>query len=143
MDSLFLLKFFLELQQNTGQRVKSRCQNDPTVQKKSRLKVRPLFPGCGILNSAEGDIFYSGTLVEIKAGQRNFSILDIRQLYISLALNQFYNRYNILFIELFNPRTGLLWRENKEIVSQNISGNSTIEIITEIINHVTSETNST
>lgn len=110
--------------------------------KNRELKIRPIFPGCGILNSAEGDIYYSGTLVEIKAGQRNFNIQDLRQLYTYLALNQINKDYEINSIELFNPRTGLLWKENKEIVSQSISGNSTIEIVTEIINHVSNEINS-
>jgi hypothetical protein len=110
--------------------------------RKSNLIMKPAFPGCGILFEANGDIYYQNTLVEVKAGQRNFSIQDIRQIYIYAALNHPNKKYEINKIELCNPRTGLLWRENINLVSENIAGASTIEIFTEIIGFISSDNHS-
>jgi hypothetical protein len=104
--------------------------------------IRPKFKGCGILFETEGDIIYSNTLAEIKAGDRNFGILDIRQLYVYLALNNISPSYEINMIELFNPRTGILWNEYVDIVSENIAGTPTIEILYEIISFISNENKS-
>lgn len=109
---------------------------------KFQLIVRPAFKGCGILFEANGDIYYNGTLAEIKAGQRSFSILDLRQLYTYAALNNLNKEYEIIEIELCNPRTGFLWREYIDVVSENISGYSTIEIFKEIITFISEDNRS-
>ncbi len=101
--------------------------------KKRGVILRPDFQGCGIVFEAEGDLIYSKTLVEIKAGFRSFSILDIRQLYVYLALNYLSSQYVFSDIELCNPRTGIVWSENIDIISSNIGGVSTIDIFNEII----------
>lgn len=110
--------------------------------KKNQLKVRPRFKGCGILFEANGDIVYSSTLSEIKAGDRNFNIQDIRQLYVYLALNHQSKEFKINQIELCNPRTGVVWREYIDIVSDNIAGSSTIEVFNEIINFISNDSRS-
>lgn len=109
---------------------------------KAQLVLRPAFLGCGILFEANGDIYYDSTLVEIKAGQRSFSILDLRQLYTYAAMNHLNKEYEIIEIELCNPRTGFLWREYIDIVSENISGYSTIEIFKEIITFISEDNRS-
>jgi hypothetical protein len=110
--------------------------------KKHQLIVRPKFKGCGILFEANGDIIYSSTLTEVKAGDRNFNIQDIRQLYVYLALNHKSKEYQINQIELCNPRTGVVWREYIDVVSDNIAGSSTIEVYNEIINFISHDNRS-
>jgi hypothetical protein len=110
--------------------------------KKHQLKVRPKFKGCGIIFEANGDIVYSSTLSEVKAGDRNFNIQDIRQLYVYLALNHQSKEFNITQIELCNPRTGVIWREYIDVVSDNIAGSSTIEVYNEIINFISNDNRS-
>jgi hypothetical protein len=110
--------------------------------KKHQLKVRPKFKGCGIIFEANGDIVYSSTLSEVKAGDRNFNIQDIRQLYVYLALNHQSKEFSITQIELCNPRTGMIWREYIDVVSDNIAGASTIEVYNEIINFISNDNRS-
>jgi hypothetical protein len=108
--------------------------------RKSNVIVNPYFKGIGLLNSAEGDIFYENTLSEVKAGSGKFKTQDLRQLYTYLALNyNSVNRRNIEIIELFNPRTGIVWEGNIDDVSQNLSGMSTEEILNEIIFYISEE----
>lgn len=109
---------------------------------KEALKIRPKLKGCGILFETNGDIIYDETLTEIKAGDRNFSVQDIRQLYVYLALNYESKEFDLQQIELCNPRTGMLWRENIEIVSENIGGCCSTEIYNEIINFLSNDNHS-
>lgn len=109
---------------------------------KNGLVIRPKFKGCGLIFEAEGDIFYDSTLTEIKAGDRNFGIHDLRQLYVYLALNYASKSYDIRKIELFNPRTGVIWREYIDVVSNNIAGSPTLEILNEIIDFISNNNQS-
>lgn len=72
----------------------------------------PSFDGLGFLNSAEGDILFGDSLIEVKAGYRNFSVNDIRQLLVYLTLNH-YSRspHEINKVELYNPRMGAVLRQ--------------------------------
>lgn len=106
------------------------------------LLLRPIFKGCGILFEATGDLIYKDVIVEIKAGDRNFNIQDIRQLYVYLALNHQSGKKKLHQMELFNPRTGVIWREFIDIVSDNIAGSSTIEIYNEIIDFISIDSSS-
>lgn len=82
---------------------------------KKSLVFNPKFAGCGILENCEGDVHFDNTLVEVKAGDRGFSPIDVRQLIVYSALNWLSSKpYSILEIELFNPRQGLFWNENIE-----------------------------
>lgn len=110
--------------------------------KKYQLKIRPSFKGCGIIFEANGDIVYSNALSEIKAGDRNFNIQDIRQLYVYLALNHQSKDFQLTQMELCNPRTGVIWREYIDVVSDNIAGSSTIEVYNEIINFISNDNRS-
>jgi len=109
---------------------------------KGGLTIRPKFKGCGLIFEAEGDILYNSTLTEVKAGDRNFGIHDIRQLYVYLALNYASKSFDINEIELFNPRTGVLWTEYIDVVSNNLAGTPTLEILNEIINFISNNNQS-
>lgn len=110
--------------------------------KKQPLKVRPSFKGCGLIFEATGDIVYGDTLSEIKSGDRNFSIQDLRQLFVYLALNHQSKDFPLSKVELCNPRTGVIWEEYIDIVSENIAGSATIEVYNEIINFISNNNRS-
>ncbi len=67
---------------------------------------RPRFPGCGIINTCYGDILAGETLFEIKAGDRSFRSVDVRQILTYLALNYASGTHRILRAGLVNPRVG-------------------------------------
>lgn len=101
------------------------------------LIIAPQFKGCGLLFEATGGLYYHETLVELKAGVRNFSILDIRQLIIYGALNSLdADGYNIKNYHIYNPRLGLEWKENVNEVSRNLAGCSICELYSEVINFI-------
>lgn len=110
--------------------------------RRHQLKVRPHFKGCGIIFEANGDIVYNTTLSEVKAGERNFNIQDIRQIYVYLALNHESKELKLTQMELCNPRTGMIWCEYIDDVSDNIAGRSTIEVYSEIINFISNDNRS-
>jgi len=70
------------------------------------LIFEPAFPGCGIVDEANGDIYAHGTLFEVKAGDRSFRATDVRQLLTYAALNHASERYSIESLGLVNPRHG-------------------------------------
>lgn len=101
------------------------------------LVFYPKFKGCGIIFEVTGDLMYLDTLAEIKAGERNFSILDLRQLFIYGALNHaMVESKQINKFHLFNPRTGIVWLENVDTVAENLSGSGINYVYSEIINYV-------
>lgn len=101
--------------------------HEPTV-------LRPRFSGCGLLSECEGDVIEGTCLYEIKAGDRPFRAVDLRQLLTYAALA--YAKGNLAFtdIGLFNPRTGVAWRKTLEEVSHSLSGlrlSDTLSILVE------------
>lgn len=88
----------------------------------SKVEFYPQFPGCGIMESCQGDLFYKETLVEIKGGERLFTPADIKQLVVYCALNWLSNNnYNICCVELFNPRQGTFWSSSVKDMIDSIS----------------------
>lgn len=105
---------------------------------KKQLTLSPKFPGCGLIQTSEGDILEDKTLVEIKAGDRNFSILDLRQLLIYGALNYASkSQYEIEKFCLFNPRTGLQWIEDIDVIAYNLASTTAADLYTEILGFLT------
>jgi hypothetical protein len=84
--------------------------------------LRPTFSGCGLISTCEGDLIEGSCLYEVKAGDRAFRVVDLRQLLTYSALA--YAKGNLPFSEigLFNPRTGVAWRKGLEEVSYALSG---------------------
>lgn len=102
------------------------------------ITFSPKFEGLGILNSAEGDIIFADSLIEVKAGFRNFSVNDIRQLLVYLSLNH-YSRspYIIRNVELYNPRMGTVFEENVERICDDISALQPSDLYHQILIFVT------
>lgn len=116
--------------------IKTICERLLKVYGRKSLLINPKIKGCGIIYECKPDIIYGSVLGEIKAGNRNFGIKDIRQLYVYLALNQQSKEFELNQIEMYNPRTGIYWKEYINVVSINISGSSTTEICNEILDFI-------
>jgi hypothetical protein len=72
-----------------------------------QTSFRPTFKGCGILDSCEADILCGDTLIEVKAGDRTFRAVDLRQVLAYCALNHVDKQYKIEGIAIVNPRHGV------------------------------------
>jgi hypothetical protein len=102
------------------------------------ITVEPEFSGCGFINQANGDIACDETLIELKSGERNFSVMDLRQILTYCTLNHFMNpAFRIEKIELFNPRMGIAYSEDIESFCQNLSALSSRELFSEIQKFIT------
>lgn len=84
--------------------------------------LRPRFSGCGLISACEGDLIEGSCLYEIKAGDRAFRVVDLRQLLTYSALAYAKSSLSFTEIGLFNPRTGVAWRKSLEEVSHALSG---------------------
>lgn len=104
--------------------------------KMSMSAFRPKFSGCGSLMAVEGDILIGNTLYEVKAGDRNFRVSDLRQLLVYCALNHKKPVANITQIALVNPRIGISWSSDLESCSRAISGRSSTELLDDIVDFV-------
>ena len=105
----------------------------------SSLQFWPTFNGCGCIHKCKGDILYGNTLVEVKAGDRNFRINDIRQVVIYLALNFSSQQYSIKNIELINPRTGLFFQSSVKTIIKECSGKMPVDIFSDIVEFISNE----
>jgi hypothetical protein len=92
----------------------------------------PGFKGCGIVDNCIGDLLVGTTLFEVKAGERSFRSIDIRQLVLYSALNLISHQYQINKVGLFNPRVGIRTEIELDELCFEISGKKTIELLTEI-----------
>jgi hypothetical protein len=84
--------------------------------------LRPVFSGCGLISTCEGDLIEGSCLYEVKAGDRAFRVVDLRQLLTYSALAHAKGDLTFSEIGLFNPRTGVAWRRSLEEVSYALSG---------------------
>lgn len=96
---------------------------------REQIVVRPDFPGCGFVDRSEGDVIFDSALYEIKAVDRNFRSIDIKQLITYAALNHKSGSYQFRDIGLFNPRRGTEFRMSLDDVCIEISGVSAIELL--------------
>ena len=87
-----------------------------------KITLRPIFSGCGLLSVCEGDLIANDCLYEIKAGDRQFRLVDLRQLLTYAALAYADNALNFSHIGLINPRTGVTWRRSLDEVCRSVSG---------------------
>src|SRR5262249_341601 len=96
----------------------------------------PPFEGCGWLNNAEGDILAGNMLIEIKAGERPFRSIDLRQVLCYGALNFSSRKYEITEICLVNPRLGIYLQQDLETLCEHLAGASASEVLSEIVAYI-------
>jgi len=100
---------------------------------------RPPFAGCGIVKSCHGDVLADGALYEVKAGEKNFRLVDLRQLFIYGALNYAERRYELGELGYVNPRRGVWYREEVEVLVRLAAGVSAVELFSEIVDFISSD----
>lgn len=98
----------------------------------------PQFAGCGFVDDCEGDILTGKTLYEIKAGERTFRLVDIKQILVYLALNLAAPCYKIERVILLNPRMGVFYEFQIDDLAFRISGKPSVELLSDIIYFVSS-----
>lgn len=81
----------------------------------------PQFPGCGVVDSARGDISVGSALYEVKSVSRPFRAPDVRQLFTYCALAYAAGR-KFEYLGLINPRRGNSVRASVEFLSLGASG---------------------
>ena len=102
------------------------------------IEFFPSFPGCGFIDASIGDIFVHEHLFEIKAGDRRFLSVDLKQLITYAALNSLERTREIKYLGLFNPRVGISYTVPLEQLCQEISGTSASELLGEIVRVISS-----
>jgi hypothetical protein len=93
----------------------------------------PKFRGCGIVDSCVGDMLLDETLIEVKAGDRNFRAIDIRQLLIYCALNSESRDFRINNICCVNPRRGCYFVIGLQTLCLQLSISSESELLSDIV----------
>lgn len=90
--------------------------------------TRPIFYGCGYIDSSEGDILSGNCIFEVKTVDRPFRGGDIKQLITYCALNHFSSQFSLKTIGIFNPRRGTYFEMSLDKVSFEIAGKSKQEL---------------
>lgn len=98
-------------------------------------RLRPAFPGCGLISPCEGDVIEGDCLYEIKAGNRAFRIIDLRQLLIYSALSYSAGSLAFTTIGLFNPRIGVSWSRTLDQVCHSIAGTHAVDTLSTLGEH--------
>jgi hypothetical protein len=98
----------------------------------------PSFRGCGILDACNGDLLVGDCLIEVKAGDRAFRAIDIRQLVIYCALNSIASSYEIGRVSCLNPRRGTYFVLDLNILSLEVASKSATDLFAEVVYLVSS-----
>jgi hypothetical protein len=100
--------------------------------KGAKTTPRPIFPGCGLIDHSEADVLSDLTLYEVKTVERGFRSNDIRQLITYCALNSLSGKHKIEKIGLFNPRKGISFELELDLVTREISGKTANDLFEDI-----------
>ena len=103
------------------------------AQNRGAIMYNPDFQGCGMINSCFGDVLVGGALYEVKAGERRFRSVDIRQVLVYAALNYQANSHDIRTIGLFNPRTGVSFKASLDEFCFEVSGQASPDLLADIV----------
>lgn len=96
------------------------------------LILFPTFPGCGLLDGCIGDLILGQTLYEVKAGDRFFRSIDLRQLLIYAMLNWRARTYEFEKLGIFNPRVGIYYEGELSDICYEVSGKSATELFADM-----------
>lgn len=103
----------------------------------NNIQLAPKFIGCGFINNSVGDMIIGETLIEIKSGQRHFSVVDFRQIITYCALNfSSGSKRKITGIEIFNPRMGISYSTSVYNLCRDLSAKSSNELFEEIKRYI-------
>lgn len=94
---------------------------------------QPQFAGCGLVEACHGDVLAEATLIEVKAGDRNYRSVDLRQALTYCALNFASKQRDIDSLCLVNPRRGLYLIKTLDEISGAIAGRSESSLLAAIV----------
>ncbi len=103
------------------------------------ILVAPKFNGCSVIDTCYGDVLANDILYEIKSVNRNFNVLDFRQLITYCALNHVTKEFTINSIGLFNPKKGLHYTIPLGLFASAIAGAELNDLYWEIINFISQD----
>jgi len=106
--------------------------------RRGALRTRPVFKGCGYIDASEGDVISGSCLFEIKAVDRPFRSVDIRQLVTYCALNHASGQFELDSLGVFNPRRGLWFAMSFDEVCREISGQSAQDLFDGVVHSISS-----
>jgi hypothetical protein len=107
-------------------------------EKEQKINVSPAFKGCGFIDDCYGDLLVGKTLYESKAGDRPFRLVDVKQILVYLALNFANKSHDIQDIGFVNPRLGIYYKVKATEFSYGVSGKDLIELVSEIVEFISS-----
>ncbi|MET3650801.1 hypothetical protein [Dyella japonica] len=99
----------------------------------SEVVFEPPFRGCGSISSCVGDLIVGSTLVEIKAGDRGFRAVDLRQLFTYAALARSAGAPLVSGVCLLNPRWGVVWHGSLDEAAVGCGAQSSIDLLDDIV----------
>lgn len=92
----------------------------------------PRIPGCGVVDSATGDVVAGTELIEIKTVSRPFRTSDLRQALTYAAM--FYSSgRNIEYITLLNPRRARVVKMSIGRIAAGVRGCSAVELLQDLV----------
>jgi hypothetical protein len=103
-------------------------------EKGKEVHLSPKFNGCGFVSDCYGDVLAGDTLYEIKSGERDFRISDLKQVLVYLTLNYSLHERSISYLGLINPRLGNYVVVSVHDAIELASGQSTADCFNELIN---------
>ena len=103
-----------------------------------KIITAPIFPGCGFVDRSFGDLLVGDTLYEVKSGDRNFRLMDVKQILVYLALNIISHSHDINYVGFVNPRVGIYYKLGISDFAYAISGKNMIQLLSDIIEFVSS-----
>lgn len=98
--------------------------------------VDPAFPGCGFIEPSVGDIQVDDMLIEVKAVDRSFRSVDLRQVLMYAALNHAAGLPPIRTLTLMNPRQGTYLSWTPDVVCYQAAGLPASEVYESIVEFV-------
>ncbi|TIT79490.1 MAG: hypothetical protein E5W57_06780 [Mesorhizobium sp.] len=101
--------------------------------RREKIVTRPRFPGCGFVDSSEGDVLSGGTLFEIKSVERGFRSADIHQLITYYCLSISAGDASINSLGLINPKRGLSFEIDVNNLCREIAGVGASELSNEVV----------
>lgn len=97
-----------------------------------RVTYRPVFPGCGTVQTAEGDVLIDQELVEIKAVERPFRGSDFRQVLTYAALGHA-SGSEFEAVTLLNPRLATYFSSPVQSLALDLGSTSWFDLMHELI----------
>lgn len=122
-----------------SEQIAHRLRSFFSMQQKGGLIVSPEFQGCGMVQHCRGDALTSKTLYEIKSGERDFRLIDLRQVLVYCALNFLSKLYAFENICLVNPRLGVYYDSDIISLIRATSGKAPVEFFNEFIDFISTE----